>query len=120
MKEISFEIRVPKIKLSGNWQKKLQIVFSVLIMLSAFIAKQNFDFTFFGTLILAYFGLALLWNITSRVSASLALFFLATTPILLILENDTLAETFAIYAYYFLVITVFGEIVDLKRKKEKI
>lgn len=119
MKEISFEISVPKIKLSGQWREKLKIVLSLLIVVGAFVAQQNFDFTPVGTLILAYFGVALLWNLTSQIAAGLALFFLASCPILLILKNDALAETFAIYAYYFLVITVVSEVIVLKRERPK-
>lgn len=114
-KDISFEIKIPKIKFPANWKGKGKMIFSVLLVVGAFVAMKQYDFTFFGTLILIYFGISLLWKLTSRISASFALFFLASCPILLILKNDSLAETFAIYAYYFLVITVVSEIVELRR-----
>lgn len=117
MKEISFEIKVPKIRFSGESRFRLKAGLSLAIVIAAFILRQQFDFTFFGTLILAYFGLALLWRLSSRISGAAALFFLALCPILLIFKNDALAETFAVYAYYFLVITVIQELAFLKIKK---
>ncbi|MBA4317849.1 MAG: hypothetical protein C0412_05565 [Flavobacterium sp.] len=119
MKDISFEIKIPKFKLSDQRKLRLKLALSVAMVVGAFAAKQYFEHTIVGTLILAYFGLSLLWGWSSRISASGALLFLAGCPALLILKNDALAETFAIYAYYLLVITVVGEIVDLKRHPEQ-
>lgn len=117
MKDLSFEIKIPKLNLKFSDQKKFQlkIALSLAIIAGAFWAKYVFDFTFIGTLILIYFGIAIVWKLTSRIAAGLALFFLASCPVLLIFKNEALAETFAIYAYYFLVITVVGEILSLKR-----
>jgi len=117
VKDISFEIKIPKFDFGFSDQKKfrLKVGLSLAIIVAAFVAKYSFDFTFFGTLILIYFGIAIVWKISSRISAGLALFFLASCPVLLIFKNENLAETFAIYAYYFLVITVVGEIISLKR-----
>lgn len=117
MKDISFEIKIPKLNFEFSDQKKFRLKFglSLAIIISAFWAKYIFDFTFIGTLILIYFGMAIVWKLTSRISAGLALFFLASCPVLLIFKNEALAETFAVYAYYFLVVTVIGEILSLKR-----
>lgn len=118
MKEISFEIKIPKFEFSGQRKFQFKMTLSLLIIIGAFTVRQYFDFTFVGTLILAYFWISLLWGFSSRIAASLALFFLVCTPLLLILKNAALAETFAIYAYYFLIITVIGEIVALKRENK--
>ncbi len=115
MKEINFEIKVPTFHISSGWQKKLKVALSVLVVVGSFLTWQNFDVTFVGTLILVYFGISLIWSLSSRISASLALFFLVCTPILLAMKNDALAETMAIYAYYFLVITVMSEIWALRK-----
>ncbi|MFA5993706.1 MAG: hypothetical protein WC823_01975 [Parcubacteria group bacterium] len=80
-----------------------------------FLAQQNFDFTLLGTLILLYFGLSLVWRISSRISAALALVFLASCPVLLMLGQDALAETMAVQAYYLLVVTVVLQLVELKQ-----
>ncbi|MFA4817346.1 MAG: hypothetical protein WC608_01315 [Parcubacteria group bacterium] len=114
MREIKFEIKIPNIKFSSERKFQLKAVLSLLVVVGVFIVKQNFDFTFVGALILAYFGLSLIWKLDSRISAALALFFLIATPVLLMLKNDVLAETSAIYAYYFLVITVAQLIFELK------
>lgn len=119
MKEISFEIKIPNIKFSDGRKFQLKVAVSFLIAAGAFIAKQNYDFTLVGTLILAYFGISLLWSLSGRVAGSFALFFLTCVPILLSLKYDALAETFAVYAYYFLVITVVGEIVALKKENNR-
>jgi hypothetical protein len=117
MKEISFQIKIPRIEFPNQRKFQIKVIVSFLIIVGAFIAKQNFDFTSIGTLILIYFGISLLWNLTSRISASFAMLFLISTPILLILKNNVLAETVAIYAYYFLIIAVVGEIIALKKEK---
>ena len=43
----------------------------------------------------------------SRIAAGLALFLLICCPCLLIFKNGPLAEQFAVFSYYFLVITAF-------------
>lgn len=115
MKEINFEIKVPVFQMPQEWQKKFRIILSVFVFLGSLLAWRNFDFTIVGTLILVYFGISLIWNLSSRIAASLALFFLVCTPILLAMKNDTLAEMMAIYAYYFLVIAVVSEILALRK-----
>ena len=115
MKDINFEIKIPKFEFSDQKKFRLKLGLSLAIIVAAFVAKQNFDFTFFGTLILIYFGISIIWKLSSRIAAGLALFFLASCPVLLIFKNEALAETFAVYAYYFLVITVIDEIISLRK-----
>lgn len=91
-----------------------KIGLSVLWLAVTIFIGINYAFSFVEMLILAYFGLSLIWKLDSRIAASLALFFLVATPILLMLKNDALAETFAIYAYYFLVITVIRLVFEFK------
>lgn len=118
MRDISFEIKIPRLKFSNQRKFQFKVLLSLAIFIGAFFAGQYFDFTFVGTLVLIYFGFSIVWNISGRVSAACALFFLICTPILLFFKNEALAETFAIYAYYFLVITVVGEILTLKSGNE--
>jgi hypothetical protein len=68
-------------------------------------------------LTLAYALIAFLFMVDNRYAAGLALLFLAACPVLLICKNDGLAEFFAVYAYYFLVITVVSAIIEMKLKK---
>lgn len=122
MKEISFEFKIPQIKFSQRRKFQIKLALTSLIVLGAFLLQQNFDYTFVGTLILVYLGIAVLWGLSSRIAAAGALLFLVGCPILLIFKNDALAEIFAVYAYYLLVITVLQEIILLikDRKKEEV
>lgn len=52
----------------------------------------------------------------SRIIATMALISLASCPFLLYFKKDALAETMAVYAYFFLVMTVVLQIVELKRE----
>lgn len=119
MKELSFEIKIPTFLTGKSGQEKLRLFVSAVWLILTVYLKLKFDLAFLETLILAYFGLALVWTLKSRISATLALFFLVCEPFLLYMKNDTLAETFAVYAYYFLVITVIQEILALRKAEEK-
>ncbi len=63
-------------------------------------------FVFFIAVILGYISL--------RAIGFFALFFLAFTPILLVLGRENSAEEFAVYAYYFLVMAVIRGIVETR------
>jgi hypothetical protein len=51
----------------------------------------------------------------NRVIGVMALFSLATCPFLLSFKQDALAEKVAVYAYFFLVMTVVLQIIEYKR-----
>jgi len=83
-----------------------------------------------GVLFGAYFGwdiaeifvfLVFLWSILgpvpSRLLAAPALLFLAATPVLIALGREEQAETFAVYAYYFLAMAVIRGIVELREDR---
>ncbi len=63
----------------------------------------------------------LIWSIlgpiSSQILAGIALFFLASTPILLLFGRDAQAEQYAVYAYYFLVMAVIRGIIEVRGKK---
>src|SRR5437016_833192 len=65
-----------------------------------------------------FFLAFLLFAWDTRIPGVLALLFLASCPVLLIFHLDTRAEQSAVYAYYFLVMTVVLQIVEYKRKPE--
>jgi hypothetical protein len=104
-------------KLKKLWTQNPQLrrILSACLVVGVFLAQQSFDFTWLGTLILLYFGLSLVWRISSRISAALALVFLASCPGLLMLGQGALAETMAVQAYYLLVVTVVLQLVELKQ-----
>ena len=119
MKEISFELKLPVFKFSNRRRFQIKGALSLLAMLGAFLLGRNFDYTYPGTLILAYFGISLIWNFSSRIAAFLALLFLVGCPILLSFKKDDLAENFAVYAFYFLIIVVFQEMISLAINRKK-
>lgn len=119
MKEINFELKLPVFKFSSRRRFQIKAALSLLAVAGAFLLGRNFEYTFFGILILAYFGISLIWSVSSRIAAFLALLFLASCPILLSFKKGDLAETFAVYAFYFLVITVFQELLLLLKKASK-
>jgi len=119
MKEINFEFSIPPFIYTKKGRSKMKIMASITwLALMFLVGMLKFEFTLTGALILVYFGLSIIWQLDSRISAAPALFFLAGCPILLYFKNDALAETFAVYAYYFLVITVVGEVISLIMEKK--
>jgi len=84
----------------------LKIILIIVILIYA-LSKGINPINFF---ILAYALVSILFVIESRIAAGIALLFLTSCPILLIFKKEAMAETMAIYAYYFLVITVITQI----------
>ena len=64
------------------------------------------------------FLMFLFYGWENRIIAVLALISLASCPVLLSLKKDAWAETMAVYAYFFLVMTVVLQIVEYKRHPE--
>lgn len=50
--------------------------------------------------------------------AKIALFFLILVPISLFLSKDNYAEQFGLFAYYFLILTVIGAIIEIKASQD--
>lgn len=72
--------------------------------------------------ILMVFAIMLIWLLydwDSRVLGLIALIFLCAVPILLVLKKDHYAEGFAIMVYFFLVATVFVQIKENFRQKDR-
>jgi signal transduction histidine kinase len=65
------------------------------------------------------FTLFLLYEWENRVFGVVALLCLAACPILLALKLDDVAEQVAVYAYFFLVMTVALQLVEFKRHPER-
>jgi hypothetical protein len=66
--------------------------------------------------------LVFIWSIIgpiqSRYLAWPALFFLSFTPVLLAIGREEQAETYAIYAYYFLVMAVIRGIIEIRKGED--
>lgn len=72
-----------------------------------------------STLFFIGFLLFVLYGWDSRVVAVLALISLVSCLFLLIAKQDVFAEQMAVFAYYFLVITVILQIIEYKRHPER-
>lgn len=96
-----------------DWLK----VFVIVVVLAGALFRDIDPFEF---LILLYALISFLFILNSRWSAGIALVFLIICPVSLILKERTaLAETFAIYAYYFLIIAVLTQIRELWRENKR-
>jgi len=108
--KFNFKTRLAKL----TWRDWLKI--SLIVLVLAFAIHKNIIVIDF--LILAYALLSFLYILDSRLSAGVALALLASCPVFLIFKKDPFAETAAVYAYYFLVITVLTQIRELKNDKK--
>ncbi len=95
--------------------RKLQTVLLIIALILMIIWKQDAEAIILWMLFLSF----LLYEWENRIIAGLALFSLASCPFLLIYKKEDLAEIMAIYAYYFLVMAVVLQIVELKRHPER-
>ncbi|MCX6794958.1 MAG: hypothetical protein NTY31_03165 [Candidatus Falkowbacteria bacterium] len=93
-----------------SWLKIIVIVIFLLLALFEGIGVLDF-------IVLFYALISFLFVLDSRAAAGLALILLASCPFWLIFKKDILAESAAIYAYYFLIITVLTQIRELKKEK---
>ncbi|MFA6919329.1 MAG: hypothetical protein WC244_04470 [Patescibacteria group bacterium] len=88
---------------------KIKIISIILVVILVLVYKVSF----FDWLVLIYGLTIIFFSLWSRTPAVFALILLILCPILLILKMDSVAENVAIYAYYFLIITVVVGIMEL-------
>lgn len=96
-------------------RKKLQTILLAVILILMIMWKRDAETVILWMLFFSF----LLYDWENRIIAGLALVFLASCPFLLIYKKEALAEIMAIYAYYFLVMAVVLQIVELKRHPEE-
>lgn len=115
IKSIAKNLVSPTVSKLKRLTKKnyLKIILIIVILIYTLI-KGIEVINFF---ILAYALVSILFVIESRIAAGIALLFLTSCPILLIFKKEAMAETMAIYAYYFLVITVITQIREYWREE---
>lgn len=92
------------------WLKILLIAAVMIFAVLHGIGTINF-------FVLLYALTSFLFVCDSRAAAGIALLLLASCPVLLILKKDPWAESAAVYAYYFLVITVLTQLRELRRNR---
>ncbi len=110
-----FTGKIFKIIKRSVMSRKLQTVLLVIALILMVMWKQDVETIILWMLFLSF----LLYEWENRIIAGLALISLASCPFLLIYEKEDLAEIMAIYAYYFLVMTVVLQIAELKRHPEE-
>jgi uncharacterized membrane protein len=91
-----------------TWLKLLLIAAIMIVALLKSVGIINL-------FVLLYALISFLFVCDSRAAASIALLLLASCPMLLLMKKDLWAENTAVYAYYFLVITVLTQIRELRR-----
>ncbi|MBP6931555.1 MAG: hypothetical protein KBB62_02425 [Candidatus Pacebacteria bacterium] len=96
---------------------KKEYLYSVLILIFVVILFI-WNFSFESIIFLTIFIVFAIYDWDSRITATGALISLSSCPILLIAKQDALAETMAVYAYFFLVMTVVLQIIEYKRHPE--
>ncbi len=101
-----FDVTVRKI--FGDIMKKKYYSLALAMLFFVLWWQLSLTAAIFWILFLSF----LLYQWDSRDIALLALISLASCPFLLIFKKEALAEQMAIYAYYFLVITVVLQIVE--------
>jgi len=90
----------------------------VFFVTAAFFVGVYFDWKMMESLVFAIFISSILRPIDSRIFASVGLFFLVMTPIILYSGDKKTAEIVAVYAFYFLVMTVMMAFVELKKEEK--
>ena len=91
--------------------------YSVLVA-TAFLIGLYFSWTLPESIIFALFISSILKPVDSRFFAVPGLFFLILTPIVLYSGNKKTAEEIAVYAFYFLVMTVMMAFVEMKKEEK--
>lgn len=89
---------------------------AAIIAISVFALLKDIGVVDF--FVLAYALVSFLFVLDSRYAAGSALVLLAFCPVFIVFKQSDLAEIAAIYAYYFLVITVLTQIRELMREKK--
>lgn len=89
------------------------------VVLLLLVALIYWKFGLNGALLWLLFLSFLFYGWENRIIATAALLCLASCPFLLHYKKDDLTETMAVYAYFFLVMTVVLQMAELKREESQ-
>lgn len=92
------------------------LVLLILLLINALPFEVFNSLSYRNKAITFFIIVMVIFRLQSFFPFLLALISLAAIPILLIVKNNEIAETFAIAAYYFLMIGVIKEIVSLRKE----
>lgn len=93
-------------------RKKDALFLIASVFLGVFLEWDIVEIAIFSLLVWSIIG-----PISMNILAAIALFFLSIVPFLLVLSREDQAEQYAVYAYYFLVMTVVRGIAELKTEE---
>lgn len=82
------------------------------VILAIFFAVFNYFLDTESAVLWAIFLAFARFEWDNRIVGGVAIFWLATCPLMLYLQLDAAAEQFAVYAYFFLVMTVVLQIIE--------
>ena len=113
---LRFSLNNWNISIEKNNRKKYMLfyVYFIVILILVFFMNVTNNYVFL-MLIGLWITLITIYRFDSSISYLLALFFLLLCPVLLILNQETIAENSAIWVYFFLVIGTIEAIVENKR-----
>jgi len=116
IKEILKSLIAPFVQRLRTFNKKDLLKVGIIILVLTYALHRGMSVIDF--FVLAYALVSILFIVDSRIAGVIALTCLASCPFFLIFKKETIAETMAIYAYYFLVITVLTQMREYIKEKE--
>jgi hypothetical protein len=95
---------------------KSWLAYPAIVILATIIGLASSSLAVGQWFVVLYAGVAI-WRLPSQVSFGLGLLTLVLVPIFTLLGRTILAENYAVYAYYFLVIGVVQAVWELRRDR---
>jgi cell division protein FtsW (lipid II flippase) len=107
-----------KIELDSSRLKDPLVILKITVVLILAAILIYFKVDLVDTIIAFYFLLAILFSLESRYSFAIGLLFLVLTAFLQILGKERIAENYAVYTFYFLVIGTIGALIEVAKDKK--
>lgn len=117
--KVHFEIEITDDKIAAYFKSNPWKIAKAVSLLIALPVMLKFDVKLLDLAIIYFFLISALYRIESRYSFGAALALLVIIPLLLSFNNEVLAEVYAVYAYYFLVIGTILSVIEFKREEKE-
>ena len=108
-----------KIELDTSRLKDPRVILTIISIIFLAVVLIYFKVDLVSTIIAFYFLFSIIFSLKSRYSFYLGLFFLVLTALVQILGNEGVAENYAVYAFYFLVIGTITALIETVKNKNK-
>jgi|SRR3972149_8240104 len=106
-----------KIELDSSYLKNPKLILKLIAIILLSLTLIYFEVDLVDIVIALYFLISVLFSIQSWYSFLDSLFFLVITAFLSILGNKTVAENYAVFAFYFLAIGTITAVVEAVKNK---